>query len=78
MLPGCLYTKNDLVQEKKLKKVIAVLLKSTNMSKWEFEAILQLLQVMQRSKSSKIFDKSSIQGQIQKLKIKIQNIFTFY
>ena len=58
MLPGCLYTKNDLVQEKKLKKVIAVLLKSTNMSKWEFEAILQLLQVMERSNSSKILEKS--------------------
>ena len=48
--------------EKKLKKVIAVLLKSTIMNKLELEAILQLLQVMERSNSSKIFDKSSVQG----------------
>ena len=78
MLPGCLYTKNDLFQKKKLKKVIAVLLNSTIMSKWELEAILQLLQVMERSNSSKIFDKSFIQGPLQKSKIKIKNNFTFY
>ena len=53
-----------------------MLLKSTIMSKWELEAILQLLQVMERSKSSKIFDKSSsIQGPLQKSKIKMQNIY---
>ena len=58
------------------KKVIAVVLRSTIMSKWELEAILQLLQVMERSKSSKIFDKSSsIQGPLQKSKIKMQNIY---
>ena len=64
--------------EKKLEKVIAVLLKSTIMSKWELEAILQLLQVMERSNSSKIFDKSSTQSPLQKSKIKMQNIVTFY
>ena len=60
-----------------LKKVIAVLLRSTIMSKWELVAILHLLQVMERSNSSKTFDKSSIQSPIQKSKCKMQNIFTF-
>ena len=49
---------NHLIQKKNLKKVIAVLFKSTIMSKWELVAILQLLQVMERSNSSKILEKS--------------------
>ena len=52
--------------EKKFEKVIAVLLRSTIMSKWELVAILHLLQVMERSNSSKTFDKSSIQSPLQK------------
>ena len=77
ILPGWLCTMNHLIQKNFfLKKVIAVVLRSTIMSKWELEAILQLLQVMERSKSSKIFDKSSsIQGPLQKSKIKMQNIY---
>ena len=65
---------NHLIQKKNLKKVIAVLLRSTIMSKWELVAILHLLQVMERSNSSKIFDKSSIQGPLQISKIKMLNI----
>ena len=60
-----------------LKKVIAVLLRSTIMSKWELVAILHLLQVMERSNSSKTFDKSSIQSPLQKSKSKKHNIFIF-
>ena len=62
--------------EKKLKKVNAELLKSTIMSKWELEAILQLLQVVERSISLKNFQKSTIQGPYQKSKLKAQNILT--
>ena len=62
---------NYLIQKKNLKKVIAVLLRSTIMSKWELVAILQLLQVMERSYSSKIFDKSLIQSPLEKSKIKM-------
>ena len=53
---------NHLIQKKIIEKVIAVLLRSTIMVKSELEAILQLLQVIERSNLSKIFDKSSIQG----------------
>ena len=60
-----------------MEKVIAVLLMSTIMSKLELEAILQLLQVMERSNSSKIYDEWSIQGPVQKSKIKMQIIFYF-
>ena len=64
-------------RKKILKKVIAVLLRSTIMSKWELVAILHLLQVMERSNSSKTFDKSSIQSPIQKYKGKIPKYFYF-
>ena len=62
---------NHQIQKKNLKKVIAVLLRSTIMSKWELVAILQLLQVMERSYSSKISDKSLIQSPLEKSKIKM-------
>ena len=57
-------------------KVIAMLLKSNIMSKWQLEAILQLLQVVERSTSLKNFQKSTIQGPYQKSKLKAQNILT--
>ena len=73
---------NHLVQKKKFEKialeVIAVLIKSILKSKCELEAILQLLQVLERSASSDILDKSAIKDQLQKSKIKMQNILTFY
>ena len=67
-----------MIQKKNLEKDIAVLLMSTIMSKLELEAILQLLQVMERPNSSKIYGEWSIQGPVQKSKIKMQIIFTFY
>ena len=68
---------NNLSQKKKLKKVIAVLLRSTIMNRWELEAILQLLQVMQRSKSSKIFGKSSIRANNRNSKLKYKIFLLF-